>query len=59
LKLDPDNPAYIDTLGEVHFHRGSLEEAIACADRCLKIDPRSKHYQEQLVRFSAAKAGGN
>lgn len=59
LQLDPNNPAYIDTQGEVHFHRGRLEEAIACADRCLKIEPRSKHYQEQLARFNAAKAGGN
>lgn len=54
LALDPDNPAYIDTLGEVHFRHGSFSEAIVCAERCLKFDPRSKHYQEQLARFREA-----
>ena len=58
LVLDPDNPAYIDTLGEVHFRRGKFDDAIVCAERCLKIESRSKHYQEQLARFRQAKEGG-
>ncbi len=57
IMLDPDNPAYIDTLGEVQFRRGKFDEAIVCAERCLQIDSRSKHYQEQLVRFRQAKEG--
>jgi tetratricopeptide (TPR) repeat protein len=57
IRLDPNNSAYIDTLGEVQFRRGNLDEAISCAERCLQIDSLSKHYQEQLARFRAASAG--
>lgn len=58
VQLDPNNPAYIDTLGEVQFRRGNFAAAVSCAERCLKMDSRSKHYQEQLVRFQSAQKGG-
>jgi tetratricopeptide (TPR) repeat protein len=57
VELDPDNPSYLDTLGEVLFRRGQVAEAIRCAERCLELDARSIHYEEQIARYRAAEAG--
>ena len=52
LELVPDNPAYIDTLAEVHFQRGDSATAIKHIRRCMELEPDEKHYKEQLERFS-------
>ena len=51
LELVPDSVQYLDTLGEVHFQRGDIAEAIACARRCVELDPNTEFYQEQLTRY--------
>ena len=54
LELVPNSPSYLDTLGEVHFRRGEIQQAIACAQQCLEIEPRNKFFREQLLRFQRA-----
>jgi tetratricopeptide (TPR) repeat protein len=51
LELVPDSAPYLDTLGEVHYRRGDIEQAIDCAKRCLELDPHNTFYQQQLERF--------
>ena len=54
-ELRPDSASYLDTLGEVLFRLGRKEEAIACAERCVKLSPESSFYREQLERFRGSK----
>ena len=54
VEFSPKTASYIDTLGEVHFRRGELAEAIGCAERCLEIEPGNTAFQKQLDRFRAA-----
>jgi tetratricopeptide (TPR) repeat protein len=56
-RLAGDNPAYLDTLAEVHFRLGDVSEAIRCAERCVELDPEKRHFQQQLERFVAHKTG--
>ncbi len=53
VQLKPDNPAYIDTLAEVHFQRGSTPEAVRLMKRCMQLRPTYAYFQEQLKRFRA------
>jgi len=39
LELEPDNTAYMDTLGWTYFRMGRYNEALAEIDRALKTDP--------------------
>jgi tetratricopeptide (TPR) repeat protein len=50
-ELRPQTASYLDTLGEVLFRMGRREEAIACAEKCVKLSPQSSFYREQLERF--------
>jgi len=52
--LDLDH-MYLDTLGEVEFRLGNVEEAIAIAKRCRQLAPRESHYERQLVRYQRSK----
>jgi tetratricopeptide (TPR) repeat protein len=54
LELEPNRTSFVDTVGEVHFRLGQYEEAMACAERCVKAEPRSAHYQAQVERFRVA-----
>ena len=53
VRLQPENPSYIDTLAEVHFHLGNREEAIRLEESAIKLSPRVKTYQKQLETFRA------
>jgi tetratricopeptide (TPR) repeat protein len=55
LELVPGEAQYIDTQGEVYFQLGDIDAAINCAKQCVKIDPQTNFYKEQLARFQAAK----
>jgi tetratricopeptide (TPR) repeat protein len=57
VQLVPDNPSYLDTLGEVYFQLGNFEQAVHCAEQCLAVDPSRAHFQQQLERFQAALSG--
>ncbi len=56
-KLEPKSFEILDTLAEVHFRRGEINEAIAVERRALALEPGSTYLKEQIARFEAA-AGG-
>ena len=51
VKNEPNNPTYIDTLADVCFNLGDTERAIQLMERCLRHDPLSEHYNQQIKRF--------
>jgi uncharacterized Ntn-hydrolase superfamily protein len=54
-EIEPRNPEILDTLAEVHFRRGEVDQAITAGERALALDPNSTYLQEQLVRFRAGR----
>ena len=54
VRLQPENPSYLDTLAEVHFQRGDREQAIRWSQAAVKLSPRYKAFQDQLARFQTA-----
>ncbi len=50
-ELLPEDGVYLDTLAEVEFRLGHVEEAIAIAARCRQLDPLEPHYRSQIHRF--------
>lgn len=54
VEIEPRNPEILDTLAEVHFRRGEVDQAIAAGERALARDPESTYLQEQLARFRSA-----
>lgn len=56
VKNEPDNPTYMDTLADVCFNLGQVDRAISLMEKCLRLNPASEHYQQQLKRFLAKKA---
>ncbi|MFO0942462.1 MAG: hypothetical protein U0930_17125 [Pirellulales bacterium] len=55
VDLVPSSATYRDTLAEIYFHHGNVDEAIETMRGCVKIDPREQGYRKNLVRFSAAR----
>lgn len=53
-QLAPDEPNYLDTLAEVHFHLGNRDEAIRHSRRCLELAPRDATLRKQAERFAKA-----
>ncbi|WP_428939763.1 BTAD domain-containing putative transcriptional regulator [Fontivita pretiosa] len=51
VMMEPDNPAYLDTLAEVHFRMGNAAEAVRLETRALELDPGDEFMLEQLQRF--------
>ena len=58
VELAPDQPSYIDTLGEVHFRRRDFDEAVRCAERCLELDPDNKQAEFAIIVRSDQKGRG-
>lgn len=52
----PDSTVYRDTLAEVLFRLGRVDEAIAIEQACLLDGPGEWHVHEQLQRFGVKKA---
>lgn len=52
--LEPDSVSYRDTLAEVLFRLGRIDEAIALQRQCLLDSPDHWHLHEQIARFQAA-----
>jgi len=50
-KLAPDAVGYLDTLAEVHFHRGERQAAIDSMKHCLELDPHFEYLQRQMKRL--------
>ena len=55
VTLAPNSATFLDTLAEVHFRQGNIDEAIKLMQQCIRFDPRDRHYRENLERFLAKK----
>lgn len=55
MELAPTSAVFIDTLAEIQFRNGAIDEALDTMRQCVRLDPRELHYRENLVRFHAAK----
>ncbi len=55
VKAKPNSAAYIDTLAEVKFRLGHVEEAIKLEERAIELDPDEAFMKEQLERFKKAR----
>ncbi|OGG55343.1 MAG: hypothetical protein A3F84_21690 [Candidatus Handelsmanbacteria bacterium RIFCSPLOWO2_12_FULL_64_10] len=53
LRLDSDQPAYIDTLAEIYYRKGDREQAIDWIRRAISIAPDVEHYRRQFRKFLA------
>jgi tetratricopeptide (TPR) repeat protein len=55
LQIDPENPAYLDSLGWAHFKRGELNDAHKHLAKAAEAMPRNSviqdHYGDVLVRI--------
>jgi tetratricopeptide (TPR) repeat protein len=51
LALEPDNPAYLDTLAEILFQQHKREQAVSLIQRCIKLEPKMRYFKRQLERF--------
>lgn len=54
VKARPNEAAYLDTLAEVKFRLGKINEAVALEEKALQNLPGDKFMTEQLQRFKAA-----
>ncbi len=52
VSLKPDAPYILDTLAEVQFRLGMVEEAVSTIKKAIELDPESQYYKEQLNRFT-------
>jgi tetratricopeptide (TPR) repeat protein len=55
VKAKPENYAYLDTLAEVKFRLGKVEEAIGLEERALGLKPGDEFIEAQLRRFRGQK----
>jgi tetratricopeptide (TPR) repeat protein len=65
LKIDPNNGAYLDTLGWGYFRKGNISEAKTHIERALKVSERQDkgviydHYGDILLRMGLKKEAGD
>lgn len=52
VSLKPDAPHILDTLAEVQFRLGMVQQAISTIKKAIALDPESQYYKDQLQRFS-------
>lgn len=58
LKMEPNNPAYLDTKAEVLYKLGRYDEAIAIETSLAKKFPSDPFYAKQLKKYKDAKKRG-
>lgn len=51
LKLNPDQPAYLDTMGEIYFARGNRKQALEWSKRAVAYSPDDAQLRRQQERF--------
>lgn len=54
LELQPEEPAFLDTLGRVYYARGDFEAAIEHQSRAVELSPHSGLMRRQLELFQRA-----
>ncbi|RMF40520.1 MAG: hypothetical protein D6753_11530, partial [Planctomycetota bacterium] len=55
VAMAPDSATYLDTLAEVHYRAGRVQQALDLTWQCIRLDPRSPHYRRNVQRFSSAR----
>lgn len=55
VEAQPNNAAFLDTLAEVHFRLGQIDQAIALEEKALQILPDDPFMIQQLKRFRDGK----
>jgi Flp pilus assembly protein TadD len=56
VELEPSNTASIDTLAEVCFARGEIQQAIDQMQKCAELEPNVTRHRDQIARFRATLA---
>jgi tetratricopeptide (TPR) repeat protein len=51
LDLNPDQPAYLDTMAEIHFARGNREKALEWSQIAVNLAPEDVQLRRQQERF--------
>lgn len=51
VALEPKNPAFLDTLAEVHFQKGNRERALELMKQCVELAPDNDYFRQQRDRF--------
>jgi tetratricopeptide (TPR) repeat protein len=51
LAANPDQPAYLDTMAEIHFARGNREKALEWSRRAVNFSPDDPQLRRQQERF--------
>jgi tetratricopeptide (TPR) repeat protein len=51
LDLNPDQPAYLDTMAEIHFARGNREKALEWSSIAVNLAPEDNQLRRQQERF--------
>ncbi len=59
LRLRPNYPGHLDTLGRCYYARGDLEQAVKHQRRACELDPGSLSMKRQLQLFESALAEAN
>jgi tetratricopeptide (TPR) repeat protein len=59
VRLAPSSAVFLDTLAEVQFRAGDITSAQNTMRECIRLDPRERHYRENLIRFRKTAASAS
>ena len=54
LEIQPDTPAYLDTLAELYYRNGESVMALPLIQRAIELEPGSRYFRLQLEKFKRA-----
>ena len=54
LEIQPDTPAYLDTLAELHYLSGQAVKALPLIQRAIELEPGNRYFRIQLEKFKRA-----
>ena len=54
LEIQPDTPAYLDTLAELYYRNGESVKALPLIQRAIELDPGNRYFRLQLEKFKRA-----
>ncbi len=55
VELAPNSAIFLDTLAEIEYRSGLVDSALITMKDCVRLDPRERHYRENLTRFREQK----
>lgn len=54
LEIQPDTPAYLDTLAELYYRNGESVKALPLIQRAIELEPGNRYFRLQLEKFKRA-----